>query len=201
MEHRRGPEAVLFDLGGVLLPFDRERRVRAVVEALAISEAAARRALSPERFARLDLGLCDQREFAAVFSVAAARDVSPDEARALILSVFEAPNLELWRLAMRLKARLTVGALSDNPAFVRRMFPEKDVLEPVFLSAEIGACKPSARLFAAVEGALGLPPSALLLIDDTAANCVAARARGWDAIAYVDPVSLASSLEERGLPT
>jgi HAD superfamily hydrolase (TIGR01509 family) len=79
------------------------------------------------------------------------------------------------------------------------VFPPDAWLEPLFLSCEIRACKPSPEAFAAVEASLGLPPGEILFIDDTAANVEAARARGWDAILFASNAALASDLAARGL--
>ena len=194
-----GPAVILFDLGGVLLPFDQERRVRAVSKSLALDEAAARAALSPELFRRLDLGDADDHDFAEAFSHAAARPVTPAEARALILSVFVAPDAELWALAARLQAHAMVGGFSDNPAYVGDLFPPGASLEPMFWSAELGVTKASDAAFAAVEAQLGRPPGAILFVDDAAANVERARRRGWDAVHFTSSAALIADFAERAL--
>jgi HAD superfamily hydrolase (TIGR01509 family) len=190
---------MLFDLGGVLLPFDPQRRVRAVCATLEIDDDAARAAMSAELFARLDLGEADEGAFAHAFSAAAGRVVDADEARALILSVFEPPDAALWDLAGALAKRLPVGGFSDNPAFVRDVFPAGADLDPMFWSAELGATKSSDAAFAAVEATLGAAPDAILFVDDSAGNVERARRRGWDAIRYCGIDRLTRDLAERGL--
>ena len=81
-----------------------------------------------------------------------------------------------------------------------QVFPEGAFLEPLFLSCEIGACKPSDAAFAAVEAALGMAAQQILFIDDTLANVEAARARGWDAIHFTANAALVAELASRGLP-
>jgi glucose-1-phosphatase len=193
------PAIVLFDLGGVLLPFDQSVRVRAVAEGLGLDEAAARAALRADLFAGLDTGECDERDFAGVFSDAAARTVGDDEARALILSVFEPPNAELWAIAEALKARTRVGGFSDNPAFVRDVFPAGAELDPMFWSCELGATKSGDAAFAAVEARLGLSPGEILFIDDSLPNVERARRRGWQAAHFTDNAALVADLTARGL--
>ena len=61
-------EIVLFDLGGVLLPFDRERRVRRMVAALGITADAARAFMASDLHLRLDVGEADEAELAAALS-------------------------------------------------------------------------------------------------------------------------------------
>jgi HAD superfamily hydrolase (TIGR01509 family) len=190
---------ILFDLGGVLLPFDQERRVRAVSKTLAIDEAAARAALSPDLFLRLDLGDADDHDFAEAFSRAAGRPVTPAEARVLILSVFLAPDAALWALAARLQARAVVGGFSDNPAYVCDLFPPGARLDPMFWSSELRAAKSSDTAFAAVEARLGQPPGDILFVDDSIANVERARWRGWDAVHFTGSAALIASFAQRGL--
>jgi FMN phosphatase YigB (HAD superfamily) len=191
--------AVLFDLGGVLLPFDRERRIAAIVQRTGASAEAARAFMALELHRRLDLGEATELELAAEFTAFFGVRVSPLEAADLIASVFEAPNHALWALAARLRHRAIVGGFSDNPSLVVQLFPGGAFLEPLFLSCEIGACKPSEAAFAAVEAALGLAPGQILLIDDTAANIEAARERGWDGVLFASNDQLVVELAARGL--
>jgi len=190
---------VLFDLGGVLLPFDPRRRVRAVADALAVDEAQARAALAIDLFVRMDLGEATALDFATRFSKASGRDVGEDEARQLILSVFEAPNDELWALAHQLKDRVVVGGFSDNPAFVRGVFPAGADLNPMFWSSELGATKGSEAAFAAVEARLGAPADAILLVDDSLANVEGARTCGLKAVQVRSSDDVADALAALGI--
>ena len=196
---RARPKVVLFDLGGVLLPFDRERRVAAIVEELGI-EADAAHALVGEEFAtRLDLGTADERELAAAMTDACGRPVNATEARRLLLSVFEPPNMALWSRAQRLRAQVKVGALSDNPACVREVLPAEGGLDELFLSCELGLAKPAPAVFAEVTRRLAVAPEEILFVDDNPANVEAARAAGWDAVVYVSNDQLDADLVARGL--
>jgi HAD superfamily hydrolase (TIGR01509 family) len=192
-------EIILFDLGGVLLPFDRERRVRAMVKALAIEPDAARAFTASDIHLRLDVGRASEAEVAAALSEIAGRTVTPAETRALLLSVFAPPNKPLWDLVAALRAEIPVGGFSDNPAFVAELFPPGAVLSPMFWSSELGLSKSGPEAFAAVEDRLGIDPDAILFIDDSAANVDRARTAGWDAIQFVSNEQLTEALSERDL--
>jgi FMN phosphatase YigB (HAD superfamily) len=125
--------------------------------------------------------------------------VAPDEARDLVLSVFEAPNAALWALAGALRERLVVGGFSDNPSFVRGVFPPGARLDPMFWSCELRLTKPSPAAFAAVQARLALPAEAILFIDDSLANIDQARRMGWEAIAFVSNDQLIADLRARGI--
>jgi putative hydrolase of the HAD superfamily len=192
-------KAVLFDLGGVLLPFDRERRVAAMVERLDVTADSARAFMASDIHRQLDLGEADERTLAIAVSNFAGRAVGPDEACDLVLSVFEAPNTDLWDIAAALRARVIVGGFSDNPAFVRRMFPSGADLEPMIWSSEIGVMKPSPKAFQTAQARLGLASEAIFFIDDSLANIDQARRMGWDAVPFISNDQVLAELSARGL--
>lgn len=194
------PAVILFDLGGVLLPFDRERRVRAIAAATGADEDAVRTFMALDIHRRLDSGQADEHDLADAFSRFAGRAVASDEACELILSVFESPNAELWALAETLRDRFMVGGFSDNPAWVRHVFPAGASLDPMFWSSELGLAKPSPQAFSAVQARLNLPSEAIVFIDDTLANIEQARRMGWDAIVFVSNAGLIADLAIRGIP-
>ena len=193
------PAAILFDLGGVLLPFDRERRIAAIVEQLGVEADDVRELFDGPLPRRLDLGQADETDYAAAFADLAGRPIAPATARALILSVFEAPNAELWQIVAELRRTVIVGGFSDNPAFVAELFPDGALLDPMIFSSEIGAVKPSEAAFAAAEARLGFGGDRVLFIDDGEANVQAARRRGWDAILFTGNAALLAELASRGL--
>jgi glucose-1-phosphatase len=194
------PRAVLFDLGNVLLPFDRERRVAVIAERTGKDPEAVRTFMASDLHHRLDSGEADEFDLAAALSEFAGAHIGPVEAIDLICSVFEPPNEALWDLVEALREDVTVGGFSDNPGFVRQVFPPGAVLDPMFFSSEIKACKPSPEAFAAVEAGLGLEPEHILFIDDMHANVDPARRRGWDAILFTSNHQLLADLAARGLP-
>lgn len=200
MTHRARPRAILFDLGNVLLPFDQERRIAVLVETFGCPAEVARAFMADGIHWRISLGTSDELELADAFTAAFGRHVAPVEAMDLALSVFEAPNYELWDLAARLRESAIVGGFSDNPRWVDQLFPMGAFLDPMFFSSEIRAFKPTPAAFDAVETALGLPPQAILFIDDMQANVDAAIARGWDALRFTSNAALAADLATRGLP-
>ncbi len=192
-------EIILFDLGGVLLPFDRERRVRAMVKALAITPDAARAFMASDLHLRLDTGHASEEEVAAALSGIAGHTVATAETRALLLSVFEPPNLQLWDLVAALREEMPVGGFSDNPAFVIELFPPGAVLSPMFWSAELGLSKAGSEAFDVVTARLGIDADAILFIDDSSGNVERARAAGWDAIQFVTNEQLIDALSSREL--
>ena len=194
----RRARVVLFDLGGVLLPFDQERRVAVLAHALAIDVAGARALVASGIAQRLDTGAADERDLAREMFNVSGRVVAPAEARQLWLSVFTEPNRPLWNLAAKLGTGSRIGILSDNPKFVGEAFPIDVAWDYIILSANLGLIKPAAAVFDAVQRLVGVPSNSIIFIDDREANTNAARASGWDAIHYTSNDYLAADLAKRG---
>ncbi len=109
---------------------------------------------------------------------------------------FEFSQARRWRalpgagelLAALAGSRRKVAVLSNWDARLRKVLEELDwerKLDGIFISSELGAEKPDARVFRAVEEALQLPASACLHVGDSyAQDYDAARAAGWQAALY-----------------
>jgi putative hydrolase of the HAD superfamily len=90
------------------------------------------------------------------------------------------------RLVARSSAAVRLGLLTNS---VREWEPHRDRLVPdgkVFAAAvrshEAGAAKPDPAIYRLAEETLAVAPARCVLIDDTPANCTAARNRGWRAV-------------------
>lgn len=70
-----------------------------------------------------------------------------------------------------------------------------DEVEGLIYSAAAGSRKPQPGFFRHAQRRAGLPPQALLLVDDTLANVEAARAAGWEAAHWDGSEGLRSILE------
>ena len=149
-------EALVFDLGGVLLDVQLQRTLRAF-EALDIRGLGAAEVIDGNRacFRDLELGLISQEEFAEAVrrtfpAVAAIPDEQLLEAWNAMLMPFDAQRVELLR---ELGKRCPVYLLSNT----------------------------NLEIYRSVARQIGTPPGKLLFIDDNAANVSAARGEGWQA--------------------
>jgi glucose-1-phosphatase len=192
---------LVFDLGGVLLPFDRQRRVVTMVNALGVARADVLRFLASGVAEELDRGECDLNASAAKMAALARRPVSASEAKELWLSVFEPPNVALWDAVAQLRERTRTYALSDNPSFVSEVFPRQDAFDRVFWSAELGMTKPARGVFARVGQETETVPADITFIDDSPVNVEAARVCGWDGILFTSNAQLLKDLAVRGFRT
>lgn len=78
-------------------------------------------------------------------------------------------------------------------------YPVLQKLEGIVISGDVGITKPNEGIFRHTEQRFGFEPSQAIFIDDSATNVEAARSCGWDAIRFADAPRLAAELAARGL--
>lgn len=196
-------DAVIFDIGNVLLEWNPERYYDARIG------PERRRALFAETEIeamnlRLDLGE-DFRE--TVYAHAAAHPEWAGEIRqwhddwASIAGPEIAASVALLR-ALRSKG-VPCHALSNfgvgSFAVARTVWPALDEFDRHFISGEMKTTKPDPAIYAAVETALAMPPETLLFTDDKAENVEAAAARGWQTHLFDGPDGFGGRLVAEGL--
>ena len=177
-------EALVFDLGGVLLDVQLQRTLRAF-EALDIRGLGAAEVIDGNRacFRDLELGLITQEEFAEAVrrtfpAVAAILDEQLLEAWNAMLMPFDVQRVELLR---ELGKRCPVYLLSNTNLPHRIRFRESFRERFGGSFDELHLRKPDPEIYRSVARQIGTPPGKLLFIDDNAANVSAARGEGWQA--------------------
>ncbi|RMG37019.1 MAG: HAD family phosphatase [Gammaproteobacteria bacterium] len=97
------------------------------------------------------------------------------------------------------EAGYRVGLLSDQTDWLDRL-DERDhfyqAFDDLFISYRLGMGKRDEVLFDQVAQTLGLPPAAILFIDDNPGNVERARRHGWQAIRFTNEESLRGQLAE-----
>ncbi len=198
-------EAVIFDIGNVLVEWHPERPFDRLI-------GAQRRAAL---FARVDFDGMNIRSdmgedmYQGVEALAAAHPDDADEIRIWADHWLEmlAPDLPGTAALLRaLRARgVAVHALSNfgGPTFrlAEETYPILKEFDRRFISANLGVIKPDPAIYAHVEAALGLAPETLLFIDDRDDNIAAAQERGWQGHVFEDAAGLAECLVALGLLT
>ncbi len=198
-------EAVIFDIGNVLIEWQPERYYDRVI--------------GPERrqdlFTQVDLfAMMDRIDAGAPFAGAV-------EEMALAHPEW-APEIRLWRdnwndmarpaidlsvhLLRALRRRgVPVFALSnfgaENFPLSEAQFSFLAEFDRRYISAEIGLIKPDPAIYAHVEADCGLAARALLFADDRVDNIKAAQARGWQTHLFEDAQGWANRLVQAGLLT
>ncbi|MCR6703369.1 MULTISPECIES: HAD-IA family hydrolase [Cellulomonas] len=73
------------------------------------------------------------------------------------------------------------------------------LLEDVLVSGDVGLVKPDPAIFRLAARRFGLDPARTLFVDDSAANVAAAADEGFDAVLFTDADALRTELVARGL--
>lgn len=191
-------EAVVFDIGNVLIEWQPERFYDAQ-----IGEARRR-----EMFAAIDLhGINDEVDRGGNFRdlIYAAADVHPewrDEVRMWHDNWIEmaAPAIpRSVRILRNLRAAgVPVFALSNfgiqTFAIAEEVYPFLTDFDRRYISGNMGLIKPDATIYAALETDCGVNPAGLLFTDDRIDNIDAASKRGWQTHLFDGPEGWARCL-------
>ncbi len=199
------PQAVIFDIGNVLIEWQPERYFdRTVGE-------DRRRAM----FDSIDLhGMNDKLDRGAPFLATVQETAAsyPEFAR----------EIQMWhdnwldmaapviahsvRLLRALKANgVPVFALTnfgaENFAISAKTYDFLNEFDRAYVSGRMKMAKPDPEIYAAVEADCGLAPSTLLFADDRADNIAVAASRGWQTHLFEGPERWAEALINAGLLT
>jgi glucose-1-phosphatase len=181
-------DALLFDLGGVVLDIDL-RRVFARWAELTSSDAALlqTRFLPDETFIRHETGQLADEAFYQRLRAQLGVDLSDTEILDGWNAIFVGEMPGISGVLARAGAKLPLYAFSNTNRPHHAYFAERfaDVLghfRQVFTSSDIGLRKPDAEAFEFVLDAIGIPAGRILFFDDSQANVEGARACGLQAI-------------------
>jgi putative hydrolase of the HAD superfamily len=183
-----GIDAVIFDLGNVLLAFD---------ESLAVKRLAARTGKTPQQIdeygcgtphiTELALGKVTKLRFFHTVAKDLAFDGTYDEF-ALMWSDIFTPIEPMVALAESLKNRLPRLLLSNTNAihmdYVFEHYPFLRDFDAHILSHEVGLLKPDPSIYRHAVTKHGLAAGRTVFIDDISANAEAARQAGLQAIHF-----------------
>jgi 2-haloacid dehalogenase len=197
------PEAVIFDIGNVLMEWNPERFYDAEIG------AAARRALFAEAgLERMNLEIDAGAPFRETVYATAER--FPHWAGPIRWwhdrwIEIAAPRIEGSIALLRALRRrgVPVFALTnfgtDSFAYARTQYDFLNEFDRAWVSGDLGVIKPDPAIYAIVEADCGLPPGRLLFTDDRAENIAAAAARGWQVHLFRGPEGWARQLAAAGL--
>ena len=200
------PEAVVFDVGGVLIDWNPRHLYRRLFDDEEEMERFLAEVCSPAWNLLLDAGLPFQE------GVGALKSRFPQHAR--LIHAYD----EQWQ-------EMVVGALEDTVAVLRDVIEagwpvyaltnfsaEKFALERqrwpflnwfrgVVVSGEVGVVKPDPAIYRHLTSGFGLVAERCLFIDDQPANVAGARAVGMQAVRFVGADALRAELSARGVLT
>ena len=174
--------AVIFDIGNVLLTFDYFIAERALLSHTGREAAPSIEELHPHRMAH-ETGTISREEFIRIVREAFAHDGPEDHFVELWTRIFQVntPMLQ-WARSLHGKTPLyllsNIGCIHHDP-----IFEEYDFFKPLFIdgiySYKAGVMKPEPRIFEMAQTQFGVDPSTTLYIDDLEENVRGAESVGF----------------------
>ncbi|MFQ5624236.1 MAG: HAD family hydrolase [Paracoccaceae bacterium] len=198
------PEAVIFDIGNVLINWDPRLLYDQLLPDRAAQDALFAAAGLDAMNEAMDLG-APFRE--TVYATAGRNPEYRDLIRAWHDRWIEMARPAIagsWALLRALRARgVPVFALSnfgkESFALAETHYPELAEFDRRFLSGHLGVIKPDPAIYRIVEEETGFRGPQLFFIDDRADNVAAACARGWRGHRFTGAPALAEEIAALGL--
>lgn len=182
-------DAVMFDLGGVLVRIRREWTAQCAAVGVVPTPRSLEPLMRAERSQAIDAWQRGDQTLEACSAIWAS-SLDPDApvsiGRALLESIVEAPYQGTVELIDDLHALgVVTGCLSNTNGLhwerMLREFPALSRLHHRLASHELLLAKPEPAIYAHAAAVLALPAERILLFDDLAENCEGARHAGWQA--------------------
>ena len=199
------PSLVLFDLDGVLVAYDRPRRMQHLGAATGRSADEVYAALFESGLEdRYDAGAIATGDYLATLSDALGCDIDRATWGAARTAAMTCTPATCARIA-QLATQCDVAVLTNNGPLIAEILPTAlPTLFPtlegrVFCSGTLGASKPAAEVYLRVVERLGHVPQRTLFLDDNQANVEGARAAGLFAEHVAHPGEFDAILSAYGL--
>lgn len=199
-------EAIIFDLGGVLIQVYEEGRFR---------DLEARWGLLPGQLAEILWGSPDHRlaEVGAITDAEYWRRIAPrlglrtiEAVRAFQQDVYGpvVVNVSMVDLVRRLRGSYRTALLSNasdvvTPAFIAERYGFGGLFDVEIVSALVGLAKPDPAIYRLTLERLGTTPETTVFVDDNRPNVDAAAALGIRAVHFTEYEALVAELEQWGV--
>lgn len=197
-------QAVLFDMGNVLLHFSHQRMCRQVSEISGCSAEQVRQLLLEKGLNhRLERGDITDLEFHSEFCRELECDVEMSELQRAASDIFElnqpiVPVLDRLRTA-RIRLVLLSNTSRAHVDFIQAHFDVLDRFDALALSYEVGAMKPENAIYEAAIEQAQADPEDCFYTDDIPEYIERGRSLGLDAEVFTGVERLTQHLAQRGL--
>jgi FMN phosphatase YigB (HAD superfamily) len=196
--------ALIFDLGGVIVPFDFRRGYAAMAPHCAYpAEEIPKRIRSSDLVKRYETGRIESRSFVEELCDLLDLRVDFDGFCQLWSAIFLPGSLIPDELFTRLGDRYRLIALSNtNELHFRRIrthYPVISRFEHLILSFRVGCAKPSRKIYDLAVAKAECRPKECLFIDDVQTFVEGAQSAGLDAIRFQGYPHLERELGRRGI--
>jgi putative hydrolase of the HAD superfamily len=195
--------ALLFDLGKVLVDFNFQTGVEALHACCSISRDRFEQVLWDAWIRRYERGEISTAEFHDYLCQATNLNMPLSEFCRTWSSVFLPGLLVSEELLVSLKRTYPMILVSNtNEAhieFIRSNYRVLDYFDHLILSYEVGSLKPDCKIFEHAIQATGLPAECLFFTDDREENIAAARQLGMCAHHFNGEAQLIEALQAAGV--
>jgi len=197
------PSVVVFDLGKVLVDFDYSIAARKITERSTRTAGEISKLFdhSPLLY-RYETGLMTRQEFFEGVRHATGFRGPIEEFSGFFADIFwEIPPMIEIQAALRRQGVPTYIFSNTNDLailHIRRNFPFFANFDGYILSYEVGAMKPHAKIYEALEKMAGKRGAEILYLDDRQENVDGGAARGWQVILQTDPKKSRAAMEKLG---
>ena len=198
------PSIVVFDLGKVLVDFDYSIAGRKISERSGKSPEEVQHLLdySPLLY-RYETGLMTRQEFFGEVRQATGFHGTIEEFSGYFADIFWEipPMIEIQAKLRRQGVPTYIFSNTNDLAILhlRQNFPFFANFDGYILSYEIGAMKPDAKIYEALERMAGKRGAEVLYLDDRQENVDGGAARGWQVILQTTAEKAIAAMEKLGL--
>jgi len=199
-------EALLFDLGGVVITIDFGRCFQHWGDSSGRSaDDLASLFAFDSAYEDHERGAIDTVSYWASVRQALELDLADEAMFAGWNDIYVGTDPEVLSLLSRASTELPLYAFTNtNPAhqavWAKRFATELDVFEKIFVSSELGHRKPDRAAFEAVVASIGVPASQIMFFDDGPENVEGAEAAGLHAVHVTSADSVRAGLRSAGMP-
>ncbi len=197
-------EAITFDLDGVYFPNGKKNFLNSLAE-LGVAASEAKRVFldSPEMNAQYKVGKLNDDQYWSWAVEQWGLDMTPREVVKLLISGYEVDsNVVNTIKRVRQLGYKTLVCSNNFPARVNGLqerFSFLDDFDAAVFSHEVGATKPSNRIFSELIAKAGVEASAIVFADDNSDNVLGAQQVGITAFAYQGFDDFTDRLQRLGL--
>jgi len=200
------PEFIFFDLGNVLVSFDRDRAAAQVAAVTGAGVDDVTRILVDHALHdALERGRIGWHDVHAELSFRTGTRSDPADTARAASDMFTLRVDMLPLIARLTRVGVRMGILSNTcaPHWDHLLASRYGILphafDTVVLSHDVGLRKPEPAIYAAAARRAGVPPERIFFTDDIPAHVEAARQAGWDAEVFTSAAALAEALAHRGI--
>jgi FMN phosphatase YigB (HAD superfamily) len=200
----RAPEALLFDLGGVLIDIDFGRAIAAWAPYSALPADVLRRSFRHDlQYERHERGEISAPQYFDHLAASLKLDASTEQIEAGWNAIFVGEFVLARQWVEAIKGVLPCHAFSNTNASHMSVWSQRfprvvDAFDRIFVSHQLGLRKPERAAFDRVCALIGKAADSVLFFDDLADNVQAARDAGLQAVWVRSPDDVATALQSLG---